>query len=1334
MQDGTPKDVTEVRKSIRDLLLDSQDSTTAKVPELSTSQAQQVLAQVSTLLAELDSGQAATEWAKKAAGYKRKVIPYLTEGLLIYISELAATTGTASAESTSTAAGEHSPQGSNSTLLGKSASTSSKKDEKTTAAEATAELPKEPTSTTVTTSVENTGTTDMDINRSKVSDSTLLGENASTSPKLAEKITIEAATADLLGAPSTQISTSSTGSTVVKTTDMDPDQTSSSSPNESKAETSPTVDLSAKILPFASHSPLKRDDTVTLVEREHCASETGECETLSMAEIGEGKEEEEDHDGYQVVDEDSLRTRDLALATSTALPEDQEEKMQLGESRYGAEDSSSSSVGSFESVISDSAYSSEESVSSNYGSGSDDNVKIGSVASLVAKLEQSPTTPMGNTSTPVSGRSLVSNLASEIQKLGRASVKMLDKIETLEEHEVERLEKIATLEKQAVLTATSVREDIRNITERSTMNTDRFVREIRGTTERNTTRTEELGQTLTRHLHLTDLRNRSAINSHEELSNKVEKVAQQVSDSIGQQDALLPLLREMTETAAKREQEHQQQLDQIQEQWRESVKEIHRGQNMLQRATVRRQDELGEQVLDLVHAISALTASVEDMQQDVIHQVHEQLLSQPAARLSRSAARAIEAPGKGQSSLDFHGPGNGKGWHRAKGKGKGGAKGYEQRPSDHRPLVSIPEAEEQEQESIRIKLEAFSRIAHKLRQKAAFQGLCKAVYQQKTDDFDWDGSESGPPTVWIYYGRHGTSHGSASLKKPSPQIPKANKKAQHSDSAVDQIEASPSPASSQDSQVASSAKAAEGGAPEEPSSPSSDNLEESDISDDEDAELQTWRCNRRHFDAKQGAPVKCDRLNLVSHQHCERCKYPRFDEEEEEVILPPPPQAQSNNKGSKRPTKASSKSNKAPLSTVKAAVAKVAKPRPIKAAVAKVAKPKPTARVDVSKFIDDEARDAEGEDEYDTDAAEQLRKEAESSLEEQSDENGTSLVAHLPLPEDHPSNPWMRSIILHKGEQALKVLEAGAKSMAKPKDTKKKQKLQETIAEALAYQEPGLTPTQEAMRDAHVAALAKSPEYELECGRAGGTTPAKLNAFRWKELGTKPVPFLVPASKTSPANSWTPEAMMNFVRDGRVWQAILSPDDLKVTQWHRRVVEMLKESAPKKAKKKKVARKDKIDARIVTHLHSYMSLDVNQSYKNRMVKKQKVHLLPTTPDFHEGFGIEGSMWDQEGLASRMVIGHELDAWGSADDGEATEDSSGPPPLESSDSGDDDSTSHHSSDSGGDKGVSFEDSDDSTAKKAAKKARKKKAARRKSTAKEDELTAEVSASASVAAVT
>ena len=128
----------------------------------------------------------------------------------------------------------------------------------------------------------------------------------------------------------------------------------------------------------------------------------------------------------------------------------------------------------------------------------------------------------------------------------------------------------------------------------------------------------------------------------------------------------------------------------------------------------------------------------------------------------------------------------------------------------------------------------------------------------------------------------------------------ARTEAQLSNSAADQNEAGTNPASAQGSKVASSTnssplvaavgdKAAEGGAPDEPSSPSSHNSEESDVSDVEDAEPQTWRCNRRHFSAEQGAPVKCNRLNMVSHQHCERCNYPRFDDEEEEVILPPPP-------------------------------------------------------------------------------------------------------------------------------------------------------------------------------------------------------------------------------------------------------------------------------------------------------------------------------------------------------------------------------------------------------------------------------------------------------------
>jgi hypothetical protein len=96
----------------------------------------------------------------------------------------------------------------------------------------------------------------------------------------------------------------------------------------------------------------------------------------------------------------------------------------------------------------------------------------------------------------------------------------------------------------------------------------------------------------------------------------------------------------------------------------------------------------------------------------VIHKVDEQLLSRPAAR-------AIEARGKGKGS------------HRAKGKGKGSAEenevlvqtSGEQLQADHRPLMSDLEAKGREQESARIKLIAFARVARKLHQKAAFYGL-----------------------------------------------------------------------------------------------------------------------------------------------------------------------------------------------------------------------------------------------------------------------------------------------------------------------------------------------------------------------------------------------------------------------------------------------------------------------------------------------------------------------------------------------------------------------------------------------------------------------------------
>jgi hypothetical protein len=232
-------------------LLDSRAYPTKKAPEMSPIEAQQVLAQVSALLAELDSSQAATGWAKKAASYKRKVISYLTKGLLIYISKPTSTTATGSVENTGAATGQLSLQG---------------------------------------------------------SDPALLGESASASSKMDEKATAEVATADLLGVASTQISTSTTGPTVVKTTEEDPVQTSSQARNGSKAEASPTGDLSTPFLPVTCVSPSPQSAFLGPINREQaskcggtdtsgageqCASESGVSEALalSLAEIGESKKE-----------------------------------------------------------------------------------------------------------------------------------------------------------------------------------------------------------------------------------------------------------------------------------------------------------------------------------------------------------------------------------------------------------------------------------------------------------------------------------------------------------------------------------------------------------------------------------------------------------------------------------------------------------------------------------------------------------------------------------------------------------------------------------------------------------------------------------------------------------------------------------------------------------------------------------------------------------------------------------------------------------------------------------------------------------------------------------
>jgi hypothetical protein len=94
-----------------------------------------------------------------------------------------------------------------------------------------------------------------------------------------------------------------------------------------------------------------------------------------------------------------------------------------------------------------------------------------------------------------------------------------------------------------------------------------------------------------------------------------------------------------------------------------------------------------------------------------------------------------------------------------------------------------------------------------------------------------------------------------------------------------------------------------------------------------------------------------------------------------------------------------------------------------------------------------------------------------------------------------------------------------------------------------------------------------------------------LRRHRWSQLEVKKIPYLASTTKPSP-DSWTPEAIVNFIRDPRAWQALLTADDCKVTQWHRRVEELIREPshAGKGKKKKKLVRKDKRECKIVAHI------------------------------------------------------------------------------------------------------------------------------------------------------
>jgi hypothetical protein len=72
-------------------------------------------------------------------------------------------------------------------------------------------------------------------------------------------------------------------------------------------------------------------------------------------------------------------------------------------------------------------------------------------------------------------------------------------------------------------------------------------------------------------------------------------------------------------------------------------------------------------------------------------------------------------------------------------------------------------------------------------------------------------------------------------------------------------------------------------------------------------------------------------------------------------------------------------------------------------------------------------------------------------------------------------------------------------------------------------------------------------------------------------------------------------------------------------------------------------------------MHFFAGQDPTTStYKNRQVYKQRVHTIQSTPNYLEGLGEDGDMWDLEGLAHRMTLGQVLDAWSEEQQGDDDE--------------------------------------------------------------------------------
>jgi hypothetical protein len=211
----------------------------------------------------------------------------------------------------------------------------------------------------------------------------------------------------------------------------------------------------------------------------------------------------------------------------------------------------------------------------------------------------------------------------------------------------------------------------------------------------------------------------------------------------------------------------------------------------------------------------------------------------------------------------------------------------------------------------------------------------------------------------------------------------------------------------------------------------------------------------------------------------------------------------------------------------------------------------PTVMVD--HFIDGAAKCIDGEEEGES-------QDVGSPVDQVEDETDVALLPLNPLPDDHHLQPWMRPNLVRKAELALSVAEATRLAQLKSRDIVRQSAMKVLIAETKDYQDLALSPMHESMRKAYNESLTKTGDFALEVASAGGKTPAALRRYRWSQLEVKRIPYLVSSTKSAP-EAWTPEAIVNFIRDPRVWQALLTTDDCKVTQWHRRVEELMNEGA-----------------------------------------------------------------------------------------------------------------------------------------------------------------------------